>query len=357
MRALSTVHEARVLGYDEGADGEMKTKKIKIRAAAFLLLAVLPFQLVARDQTPGVPKNGLSRPFSLSIYEAPAAQSTLTLAVLPTLLPSTPPSSGPSLPAAPSGGGEFSLRSISRDFLKDAGQIWSYPAHIRTRDILPIAGFAALTGFLIGNDEAIHRGVMDYRSSHAWVRAVSPVITQMGSYGAWGTAALFLGVGLISGDKKSTETAVLASSAMLQSGILVTFLKGIFGRQRPFWADGVDHWSGPVGFFKRFESGQTGRYDSFPGGHSITAFSLATVVAMQYRKSVWVPILAYTTATGVALSRLTENKHWLSDSLVGSVLGYVIGRLVVRNHRSRHDITPTAGNALSSLPFAVTFSF
>jgi membrane-associated phospholipid phosphatase len=324
-------------------------KKINNWAAAFLLLAVLPFQLVARDQAPRMPENGLSRPFSLSICETPAAQ--------PTLLPSTPRASGPSLPAAPPGSREFSLRSISRDFLKDAGQIWSYPIHIRTRDILPIAGLAALTGFLIGNDEAIHRGFINYRESHAWVRRFSPVITQMGSYGAWGTVALFLGVGLIGGDTKSTETAVLASSAMLQSGLLVAFLKGIFGRQRPFWADGVDHWSGPVGFFKRFASGQNGRYDSFPGGHSITAFSLATVVAMQYRKSVWVPILAYTTATAVALSRVTENKHWLSDSLVGSVLGYVIGRLVVRNHRSRYHMAPIAGVAHGTFSLAFTFTF
>jgi membrane-associated phospholipid phosphatase len=38
----------------------------------------------------------------------------------------------------------------------------------------------------------------------------------------------------------------------------------------------------------------------------------------------------------VALSRVTEGKHWLSDCLVGSVLGYVIGRMVVLNHRSRY---------------------
>jgi len=334
----------------------MLVKKSKIWGAAFLLLAGLPFHLVARDQASEVRENSPSRPFSLSICDEPAAQAAFNLAVRLTLSPSAPQATGMSAPPAPASDGEFSLRSISRDFLKDAGQIWSYPVHIRTRDILPIAGLAALTGFLIGNDEAIHRGFMDYRADHAWVRGVGPVITQMGSYGAWGTAALFLGVGLIAKDHKAVETAVLASSAMLQSNILVMFLKGVFGRQRPFWADGVDHWSGPVGFFKRFEAGQSGRYDSFPGGHSITAFSLATVVAMQYRESVWVPILAYATATGVALSRETENKHWLSDSLVGSVLGYVIGRLVVRNHRSRYHITPVAGIVRGSPSFAVTFS-
>jgi hypothetical protein len=32
---------------------------------------------------------------------------------------------------------------------------------------------------------------------------------------------------------------------------------------------------------------------------------------------------------------VTENKPWLSDSLVSSVLGYVIGRMIVLNHRRR----------------------
>ena len=103
--------------------------------------------------------------------------------------------------------GELAFRTISRDFLKDSGQIWSYPVHIRTRDILPIAGLAALTGFLIGNDEAVRRGILHYRDDHAWVRAASPVVTRMGTYGAWGTAAIFLGVGLIGG------SCALASSS------------------------------------------------------------------------------------------------------------------------------------------------
>jgi len=341
----------------KGASGELKMKKIRTWAAAFLLLAAFAFQVFAGDQASRVHHDRSSRPFSQWICGDRSVPPTHTPADIPPLLRSTLRAADPSLTAAPPENGEFSFRSISRDFLKDAGQIWSYPVHIRTRDIMPIAGFAALTGFLIGNDEAIHRAFMSYRDTHAWVRAISPVITHMGDYGAWGTAALFLGVGLISGDKKSTETGVLASSAILQSAILVNVLKGIFGRQRPSWADGVDHWSGPAGFFKTFGSGQSGRYDAFPGGHTITAFSLATVLGMQYRKSVWVPIVGYSLATAVGLSRVTENKHWLSDVLVGGVLGHVIGRMVVRNHRSRYHMTPTAGPAQGSPPWAFTFSF
>jgi membrane-associated phospholipid phosphatase len=320
-------------------------KKQKSRAAAFLLLILLPLSLIAQGPISEEPKNDPGRYFSLAIYDTPAALRIFAQVVSSAPAPSTPP--------APE---KFTFRSLSRDFLKDAGEIWSYPIHIQTRDILPIAGFTLLTGFLIASDEVTHRRFMDLRDSHAWIRAVSPVITEMGSYGAWGTAAVFLCVGLIAKDDKAVETGVLASSAMLQAGILVTFLKGMFGRRRPYMAGGVDQWSGPVGFFTRFESGQLGKYDSFPGGHSATAFSLATVLAMQYWETVWVPILAYTTATGVALSRVTENKHWLSDCLAGGVLGTVIGRMVVLNHRSRYHMTPTAGVDHGSLSFALTFS-
>jgi len=272
-------------------------------------------------------------------------------AVLLVLIIAAPTLSGETVP--PGGDGPLCL---ARDFLKDAGQIWSYPAHIRTRDILPIAGLAAVAGFLIGNDEAIYRGFRTCHDNHAWVRGLSPVITELGGFGAWGTAGAFLCFGLIAKDRKATETAVLAASAMLQGSLLTFAMKGLAGRQRPEYADGVDHWSGPAGFFRRFEKGGMSHYDSFPSGHTVTAFSLATVVALQYRDTVWVPIVSYTLAAGVGLSRLTENKHWLSDVVVGGVLGHVIGRLVVRNHRKRHHLTPTVGLDHGSPAFAVSYA-
>jgi membrane-associated phospholipid phosphatase len=312
-------------------------KKHMTWAAALLMLAIFPFRLFPADQTGSGPKKSLTDIFSLSICDARAAQPV-------------PPASAPPSPE------KFTFRLLTRDFLKDAGQIWSYPVHIKGRDILPMAGLAALTGVLIANDEGIFRGFRNFRDSHGWVRAVSPVITRMGSYGAWGTVGAFLCFGLIAKNDKSVETAVLASNAMLQSELVVQAIKLLSGRQRPSWADGVDHWSGPAGLFERFEKGQFTRYDSFPSGHAVTAFSLATVLAMQYRGSVWVPIVSYTVATAVGLSRLTENKHWLSDVLIGGVLGHLIGRLVVRNHRQRYHLMPAAGVAHGLLSFAVTFS-
>jgi len=53
---------------------------------------------------------------------------------------------------------------------------------------------------------------------------------------------------------------------------------------------------------------------------------------------------------------MTEGKHWLSDCLVGGALGYVIGRMVVTNHRRRYHIVPEAGIDHNTVSLALTFS-
>lgn len=62
---------------------------------------------------------------------------------------------------------------------------------------------------------------------------------------------------------------------------------------------------------------------SFPSGHSATAFMTATMLHKEYgmTRSPWYSIGAYTAATLTGLSRQMNNKHWLSDVLVGAGIG------------------------------------
>jgi hypothetical protein len=53
-----------------------------------------------------------------------------------------------------------------------------------------------------------------------------------------------------------------------------------------------------------------------------------------------VPVVAYTVAAGVGLSRMTLDRHWASDVAIGAVVGYVVGRLVVRNHDRHQRVIP-----------------
>jgi membrane-associated phospholipid phosphatase len=86
---------------------------------------------------------------------------------------------------------------------------------------------------------------------------------------------------------------------------------------------------------------------SFPSGHASNAFTLATVVDRHYGWKIGVP--AYLFATGVGISRLQQNAHWLSDVVAGSALGYIVGRTVVRVNNKPVDVPGTKPHATWNL--------
>src|SRR5574344_195529 len=62
---------------------------------------------------------------------------------------------------------------------------------------------------------------------------------------------------------------------------------------------------------------------SFPSGHTAIAFMTATMMHKEYglTRSPWYSVGAYSVATTVAVSRIMNNKHWMSDVLVGAGVG------------------------------------
>lgn len=223
-------------------------------------------------------------------------------------------------------------------FLDDAGRIWTAPFRLKEKTVAPLVVLTAATAFLVAGDEDIRDGVKGFADGRPWVGDAASAVTTMGGPGAWAAAGAFYGAGLLFKDERARETGCLAASAMLQTFLVDNVLKGLTGRRRPYYADGEDRWAGPAGFFGRFDPDDKGRYVSFPSGHTATAFALATVVAMRYRDEPWVPVLAYTVAGSVGLSRMALDRHWASDVLVGAVLGHAIARLVVRGHERRRRL-------------------
>jgi membrane-associated phospholipid phosphatase len=232
---------------------------------------------------------------------------------------------------------------------QDEGRILSSPFRMKGKDFAIWGSVALVTGVLIANDETIYREFKEYQGKHKWVDDVSPRITNLG-LGQWtlGAAGAFYLGGLIFKDKKAKETARLTLMTFIHTGIVVQLGKHLTGRQRPSWNDGTgsgkDDWHWLNGFFNRYKDGQLARYDAFPSGHTITIFGTATVIAEMYKKTVWVPVLCYSLATACGLSRITEDTHWLSDVFLGAVLGYAIGKYVVktRNRLGKLTIYPVA---------------
>jgi membrane-associated phospholipid phosphatase len=248
----------------------------------------------------------------------------------------------------------FSFVAAGRDFLGDAAQIWTYPFHVKSGDLVPIGLLAMTAAVLIPSDEGVNKFLTKNVVDSDRDDKFSPIMSQMGSYGAWGTAGAFLAFGALTGDHKAVETAGLAASAMLQTQLVVRVAKMISGRLRPWAQGGTDDWSGPPGYF---QPGAVRRFDSFPSGHTATAFSLATVIAMQYGDHTWVPITAYAVAAGVGFSRLSGNHHWLSDVVIGGVVGHLIARTVVKNYYKRHGIRPILAVGPGGVAIGASYEF
>jgi membrane-associated phospholipid phosphatase len=79
---------------------------------------------------------------------------------------------------------------------------------------------------------------------------------------------------------------------------------------------------------------------SFPSGHAAVTFATATVIErhLGWRRSV----LAYAIASYVALSRMHDNRHYLSDVVFGAAVGTIAGRTVVHHEADYWAFTPVA---------------
>jgi len=113
-------------------------------------------------------------------------------------------------------------------------------------------------------------------------------------------------------------------------------LKFLSGRQRPTFYDpnskeAEPKFNGPFSSSGKDINGNQVN-SAFPSGHTTVAFAAATVFAMEYKDRPLVRIIAYSAATLIGLSRITENKHWTTDVVAGAALGYFTGRHVVNNY-------------------------
>jgi membrane-associated phospholipid phosphatase len=229
------------------------------------------------------------------------------------------------------------------NFFKDEAKMWSAPFRLGWKNFAVFSLVMVGSGILVANDEGIYENFKLFQERHPWVNKLSPKVTLLGDWGVdCGIAGLFFLGGVVFRDRKARDTGLMAWEALLHTGLLVQVVKHVAGRQRPSVENGIDYWHGPSAFFKRYHNGGAfSRYDSFFSGHTVSAWSLATVVAENYRDRLWVPIACYGLAALTGLSRLTEDTHWLSDVFLGAVVGFAVGKMVVRNQNKRLQLAPS----------------
>lgn len=122
------------------------------------------------------------------------------------------------------------------------------------------------------------------------------------NYTQYVPAAVMYGMKVAGVKSRSSWSRMLVSQAF-SAALMATTVQGLKHTTSVYRPDGADN-------------------HSFPSGHTAMAFMTATMLSKEYGyKSPWVSIGAYGLAATTGLMRVANNKHWLSDVMVGAGVG------------------------------------
>ncbi len=203
-------------------------------------------------------------------------------------------------------------RAYIKVFLEDQETLWSSPFHLKSNDIPWLAGAAVTTALFYGSDKAIEAHTSALHSNRG------QQISNAGVGLFAGAAGLFYLTGSLKQYEHARETGFLTGEAGIDALAVNSILQLAFQRARP----------GEKNAGQFFAGGS-----SFPSNHSAVAWAAASVIAHEYPG--WgTKALSYGLASAVSITRVTGEKHFTSDVLVGSALGWVVGQQV---YKKRHD--------------------
>jgi membrane-associated phospholipid phosphatase len=194
------------------------------------------------------------------------------------------------------------------------------PIQWESTDWYKAGGFLVIGSALYLLDEDINEAIHRNRSPLTHQIADTGNLIGNGWYTIPVIGATWLG-GSVLHSPKTQDTALLSLKSLLIADGVTSVLKYSSQRYRPNRDKGNSFWNG--GKFSMHK-------DSFPSGHTTLVWSIAPVLAEQYKDTGWVPPLVYGVACVTGYGRMHDEKHWSSDVFTGAVIGYVTARLVMQ---------------------------
>src|SRR5258708_251664 len=142
----------------------------------------------------------------------------------------------------------------------------------------------------------------------------------MGGPGPFLVGAALMVLGRFGEIDGATAAGSRVTKSVLLAAAITGIGKGVAGRALP----GVET-EHPFSFGRGFHEGN-GPFVAFPSGHTAAAFALATALTAEaghssYRWSPLVRPAAFAVATGVAIARVYQQTHWVSDLPLAAVIG------------------------------------
>lgn len=211
------------------------------------------------------------------------------------------------------------LKSLPLNILQDQGALLTSPFRMRERQWTVAVPLTMLTVGLVASDTAAEAHVSTTpttvsRSSTISNAGLAAMVGVGGGMYLWGAFAK---------NEQQRETGFLSGEAAIDAYIDTTMIKYVAGRDRPFTGNGRG---------KFFDGGS-----SFVSQHSAVSWAIASVIAHEYPGPL-TKVLSYGLAGAVSAARVEAHQHFVSDAVIGSALGWYIGRQVYRARSSDADI-------------------
>ena len=148
----------------------------------------------------------------------------------------------------------------------------------------------------------------------------------------------------VKGKHNLKDRSVIIATSMITIAVTVTALKHIVKEERP---DGSSN-------------------NSFPSGHTATAFAGAEFLYQEHRDvSVWYGVVGYAIAAGTGAFRMYNDRHWLTDVVAGAGIGILSTKFAywvhpyLRNHlkclNSTAMVMPYYDGKKTGIGFAMSF--
>jgi membrane-associated PAP2 superfamily phosphatase len=216
------------------------------------------------------------------------------------------------------------LDGLITRFYEDTKHVLTSPFHWKGQNLVTFTTLSVGTFELMLADRDFQEFVQKRRNSTTnriskWTDRYTQRVTNLTIGG------LYLG-GIIFHSQKAKETAVLCLESVALAEEITYGIKHLVGRTRPFGNKGAFH-------FDPLKLPPPSSSLSFPSGHATCAFALTSVIAQQYH-NIPLSIGLYGCATVVALGRLNNNVHFLSDVFWGGVIGFSVGRSLVKFNKT-----------------------
>lgn len=158
--------------------------------------------------------------------------------------------------------------------------------------------------------------------------------TSYDNYAQWAPLAVMLGM-KVGGIKSRNSWGQLLVADALSGAIMATLVnsaKYTIKRRRP---DGTSR-------------------NSFPSGHSATAFMTAAFLSKEYGHiSPWITVGSYTCATVTGIARVCNNRHWMSDIFAGAGIGILSTEL---GYFIADKIFKTDKKAINHMPSTINYT-